>query len=301
MEPNLNPNLLAARYVEETRSQVEALDSPISVVGLIASDDKPSIAYARATQQKFDDIGIRYDLRNVRRLDLESQILEINDDPNIHGVFIYFPVFNNQQDDYLRNLVDFRKDIEAGSTYWTRKLYKNDRLALSGDNDKKALLPCTPLAIVKMLTEIGIYDTTQDLPLADKTVTIFNRSEVIGRPLAVMMSNDGAKVYSFDVNGPLMFESANAAETNITRQEALAESDIVITGVPSDHFDKVRADEVTPGTVCLNFSSHQNFADDINTHTDIYIPRVGPMTVAMCMRNTVRLFQNFHQSGAQDT
>lgn len=298
MELNLNPNLLAARYIEETRSQVEAIDGQIAVVGLIASDDKPSIAYARATQQKFDDIGINYDLRNVRRLELESQILDINDDPNIHGVFIYFPVFNNQQDDYLRNLVDFRKDIEAGSTYWTRKLYKNDRLAVNGDTDKKALLPCTPLAIVKMLTEIGIYDVHQDKPISNKTVTIFNRSEVIGRPLAVMMSNDGAKVFSFDVNGPLTFESAQASETDITRRDALAQSDIVITGVPSDHFDKVRADEVKPGTVCINFSSHQNFADDINTHTDIFIPRVGPMTVAMCMRNTVRLFENFHQTGA---
>ena len=294
MELNLNPNQLAARYIEETRAQIEALGQQISVVGLIATDDKPSLAYARATQQKFDDIGIQYDLRNVRRLDLEAQIIEINEDPDIHGVFIYFPVFNNQQDDYLRNLVDYRKDIEAGSTYWTRKLYKNDRLAISGDDDKKALLPCTPLAIVKMLTEIGIYEINQDQPISGKTVTIFNRSEVIGRPLAVMMSNDGARVLSFDLQGPLVFEAAIATETNITRAEALAQSDIVITGVPSDQFDLIRANEIKPGTVCVNFSSHQNFADDINTHTDIYVPRVGPMTVAMCMRNTLRLFENFH-------
>ena len=294
MELNLNPNQLAARYIEETRAQIEALGQQISVVGLIATDDKPSLAYARATQQKFDDIGIQYDLRNVRRLDLEAQIIEINEDPDIHGVFIYFPVFNNQQDDYLRNLVDYRKDIEAGSTYWTRKLYKNDRLAISGDDDKKALLPCTPLAIVKMLTEIGIYEINQDKPISGKTVTIFNRSEVIGRPLAVMMSNDGARVLSFDLQGPLIFEAAIASETNLTRAEALAQSDIVITGVPSDQFDLIRANEIKPGTVCVNFSSHQNFADDINTHTDIYVPRVGPMTVAMCMRNTLRLFENFH-------
>ncbi|MFT7246954.1 MAG: 5,10-methylene-tetrahydrofolate dehydrogenase/methenyl tetrahydrofolate cyclohydrolase [Candidatus Azotimanducaceae bacterium] len=299
MQLNLNPSLLASRYIEETKAQLAAMQGNIHVVGLIASDDKPSIAYARATQQKFDDIGIRYDLRNVRRLELESHILEINEDPNIHGVFIYFPVFNNQQDDYLRNLVDFRKDIEAGSTYWTRKLYKNDRLAILGDQDKKALLPCTPLAIVKMLTEIGVYKIDRPKPLENKTVTIFNRSEVIGRPLAVMMSNDGSRVYSFDVNGPMVFEAAIASETNISRTAALAESDIIITGVPSEHFEKVHAAEIKPGTACVNFSSFQNFAEDINTHTDIYIPRVGPMTVAMCMRNTLRLYENFHQARPQ--
>jgi 5,10-methylene-tetrahydrofolate dehydrogenase/methenyl tetrahydrofolate cyclohydrolase len=299
LQLNLNPSLLASRYIEETKAQLAAMQGNIHVVGLIASDDKPSIAYARATQQKFDDIGIRYDLRNVRRLELESHILEINEDPNIHGVFIYFPVFNNQQDDYLRNLVDFRKDIEAGSTYWTRKLYKNDRLAILGDQDKKALLPCTPLAIVKMLTEIGVYKIDRPKPLENKTVTIFNRSEVIGRPLAVMMSNDGSRVYSFDVNGPMVFEAAIASETNISRTAALAESDIIITGVPSEHFEKVHAAEIKPGTACVNFSSFQNFAEDINTHTDIYIPRVGPMTVAMCMRNTLRLYENFHQARPQ--
>ena len=299
MELNLNPSLLAGRYIEETKAQLSAMQGNIHVVGLIASDDKPSIAYARATQQKFDDIGIPYDLRNVRRLELESHILEINEDPNIHGVFIYFPVFNNQQDDYLRNLVDFRKDIEAGSTYWTRKLYKNDRLAIRGDQDKKALLPCTPLAIVKMLTEIGVYEVDRPKPLENKTVTIFNRSEVIGRPLAVMMSNDGSRVYSFDVNGPMVFEAAVASETNISRTAALAESDIIVTGVPSEHFEKIHAAEIKPGTACVNFSSFQNFAEDINTHTDIYIPRVGPMTVAMCMRNTLRLYENFHQAHQQ--
>ncbi len=294
MTLNLNPGSLANQYVAEAAARVAQFAKPPKVAGLIASDDQPSIAYATATKQKFTDIGIEYDLRKVARLELEDQILELNEDPDIHGVFIYFPVFNNQQDDYLRNLVDFTKDIEAGSSYWTRKLYNNDRFV---DNDitKKALLPCTPLAIVKMLTEIGIYDVNRAKPIEGKIVTIFNRSEVIGRPLAVMMSNDGALVHSFDLNGPLTFKEAKASESTISREEALAQSDIVVTGVPSDSFDRIKAAEIKPGTVCVNFSSHPNFADDINTHTEIFIPRVGPMTVAMCMRNTVRLYANFHQ------
>ncbi len=150
-----------------------------------------------------------------------------------------------------------------------------------------------------MLTEIGIYATDVERPIENRRVTIFNRSEVNGRPLAVMMSNDGALVYSFDVNGPLLFKDAKPQEIDITRAEALAVSDIVITGVPSRSFQKIRCDEIRQGTVCINFSSYPNFEDDINTHTDIYIPRVGPMTVAMCMRNTVRIYRNFHQPDAK--
>lgn len=294
MPLDLNPTHLARRYVAETAEALKQVKRQIHVVGLIASDDQPSLAYAAATKQKFDDIGINYELRHVARLELESEIIRINEDPNVHGVFIYFPVFNNQQDDYLRNLVDFRKDIEAGSNYWTRKLYSNDRF-VDGDPNRKALLPCTPLAIVKMLTEIGVYDMTKPKPLNDKVVTIFNRSEVIGRPLAVMMSNDGAMVHSFDENGPLTFVAAKASESSITRAQALASSDIIVTGVPNKNFDKIKAEEIQSGAVCVNFSSIPNFADDINTHTEVYIPRVGPMTVAMCMRNTLRLYENFHQ------
>jgi len=204
-----------------------------------------------------------------------------------------------QQDDYLRNQVDFKKDIEAGSTYWTKKIVANDRLAVSGDESRKAVLPCTCLAIIKMLTEIGAYTTDSGRPIEGKVVSIFNRSEVIGRPLAVMMSNDGAKVHSFDINGPLEFVDAVPSESSITRKQALLASDIVITGVPAGSFKKIGCHEVHEGTICLNFSSVPNFEDDIGTITDLYIPRIGPMTVAMCMRNTLRLFTNFHRvSGA---
>jgi methylenetetrahydrofolate dehydrogenase (NADP+)/methenyltetrahydrofolate cyclohydrolase len=290
----LDPSAVAQSYLDEIKAEIDTLPTKINVVGFIATDDLPSISYARATRQKFNEIGMTYDLREIERLDLEQAISESNEDPAIHGIFIYFPVFHNQQDNYLRNLVDFRKDIEAGSMYWVRKLYANDRLALENDPTKKALLPCTPLAIIKMLTAAGVYGEGDDRPIEGKRVTIFNRSEVNGRPLAVMMSNDGATVYSFDINGPLVFENARPSESRISRAAALAESDIVITGVPNKSFEKVRCDEIRPGTACLNFSSFPNFDDDINTHTDTFIPKVGPMTVAMCMRNTVRLFRNFH-------
>lgn len=289
-----DPSVVAEKYVEAIRDEVGKLGCKINVVGFIATDDQPSQSYAKATRQKFNEVGISYDLRQVERLELEQAIMEANADSDLHGIFIYFPVFHSQQDSYLRNLVDYRKDIEAGSHYWVRKLYANDRFAIAGDSSRKALLPCTPLAIIKMLTAVGIYKEDVERPIEGRLVTIFNRSEVNGRPLAVMMSNDGAGVYSFDINGPLLFENAKPYEVKITRKEALAQSDIVITGVPHKSFEKIGCDEIRPGTVCVNFSSWPNFEDDIERHTDIYIPKIGPMTVAMCMRNTLRLFRNFH-------
>lgn len=297
MKPGTNivdPASLAQKHVDAVREEITRDALKIRVLGLIATKDKPSLAYARATKKKFDNVGIDYDLQHIERLDLENAILDANADHTVHGIFVYYPVFHNQQDDYLRNQVDFRKDIEAGSIYWTQKLYTNDRHA-NKDSTQKALLPCTPLAIVKLLTEIGRYAEDIERPINDKTVTIFNRSEVIGRPLAMMMSNDGARVYSFDINGPLLFKDAVPEETEITRTQALMESDIIITGVPSADFKKISTSEFRDGTLCINFSSISNFAEDVSEHTDVFIPRVGPMTVAMCIRNTLRLYRNFHE------
>ena len=296
----LDPAIFAQQFVNEAASTIKGLPQVPHVLGIIASKDKPSLAYARSTKAKFQEIGIDYDLIRVNRLDLENAIEEANKDPGIHGIFIYFPIFANQHDDYLRNLVDYRKDIEAGSQFWTQKLYHNDRYSGPEAPDKKAVLPCTPLAIVKMLTELQVsksatFGTVRpERSLHGITATIFNRSEVIGRPLAVMMSNDGARILSFDELGPLEFIEARPREITIDRQHALACSDIVITGVPSDSFNKICVQELKTNAVCINFSSTTNFEEDMSSHSGIYIPRIGPMTVAMCMRNTLRLFINFH-------
>ncbi len=294
VSPNtVNPADIADAYLKKLKTQVAALKADIHVVGFIATDDKPSLAYANATRRAFTRAGFHYELKQVPRLALEQAIIDANDDDAVHGIFIYFPVFANQEDDYLRNLVHYTKDIEGGSSYWTRKLTANDRHVSGSDSRKKALIPCTPLAIVKILDEIGEYGDGAT-PLAGSTVTIFNRSEVIGRPLAVMMSNDGAEVFSFDENGPLRFRSGHPEEVSINRYQALERSNIVITGVPSQDF-KISAQEVSENALYVNFSSEQNYNENLESHVRVFVPRVGPMTVAMCMRNTLRLFENFHQ------
>lgn len=302
---------IAQRYRAETRATIDSDRLAIKVVLLLASEAMDCMTYARHTRQGCEDVGIDYQLRKVPRLDLEDAILQANADPAIHGIFVYFPVFGNEQDIYLRNLVDYRKDIEGLSLYWTRKLYANDRTAAPDAPCGKAVLPCTPVAIVKLLQALGEYGThaappqqTQPQPqppqpLQDRHVTIFNRSEVIGRPLAVMMSNDGAQVYSFDINGPLRFSNARPYETDIDRTAALAASHIVITGVPNNDFPKISARELRDDAICVNFSSLPNFADDISHRARLHIPRVGPMTVAMCMRNALRLYQNFHATASR--
>jgi methylenetetrahydrofolate dehydrogenase (NADP+)/methenyltetrahydrofolate cyclohydrolase len=296
--PNiLDPAAIAAQFRGQIRAEVASLAEPLTLVGFLSTEHGPSATYAEYTRKGCEDVGVRFDLRHIRRLDVEDAIVAANADPHVDGILIYYPVFGTQQDTYLRDLVDAGKDVEGLHSFWARCLYANRRF-LDDAKTKKAILPCTPLAILKLLDAAGASNVGATRPLAGKRVVVFNRSEVVGRPLASMLANDGAEVTSFDVDGPQLFTPAQedhahrVEETTIDRASALARADIVITGVPSREFPLVRAAEIREGAVCLNFSTMKNYADDVPAKASVFCPRVGPMTVTMALRNTVRLHRS---------
>jgi 5,10-methylene-tetrahydrofolate dehydrogenase/methenyl tetrahydrofolate cyclohydrolase len=297
----VDPAALAASFRAEIRDEVARLPEPLRLVGLLSAEQGPSVTYAEYTRKGCDDVGIRFELRQVPRLEVEAELRAANEDPGVHGVLIYYPVFGTEQDRYLRDSVDAGKDIEGLHSFWARCLYENRRL-LDGSGKQKAILPCTPLAVLKLLDAAGASRPDTPRPLEGVRACIFNRSEVVGRPLASMMANDGAEVVSFDLDGPVLFRPKDendaggpghlVEETSLGRAEALARADVVITGVPSREFRLVGADEIREGAVCVNFSTFKNFHDDVVERASAFVPRVGPMTVTMALRNTLRLYRN---------
>jgi len=177
----------------------------------------------------------------------------------------------------------------------------------------KSIIPCTPLAIVKCLEFVGIYNKI--LPSGDraygKTVTVINRSEVVGRPLAALLANDGARVLSVDIesiqeytkrpratsNNSISAESISSQRyhprhivhpSNLTLQECLEISDVVVSAVPSQTY-KVKTEWLKDGCVCLNVAAEKNFDKDVRDKASIYIPAVGKVTILMLLRNLLRL------------
>jgi len=282
----IDPSVVARGFQAELRARIAELKTPLTLVGFLATGSAPSRTYAEYTRLGCEDVGIRFDLREVDRLQLETAIEDANADPAVHGIMVYYPIFGIDRDRYLKDLVDPRKDIEGLTTHWARKLYRNDRFA-DPEKTRRAILPCTPLAILKLLDAAGCV-------VAGKKVVVFNRSEVVGRPLARMLANDCAEVTSFDLDGVFELDHERERESKLTRAEALAVAEIIITGVPSRDFPLVSAREIRAGAVCLNFSTLKNFADDAIDVAGVFVPRVGPMTVAMALRNTVRLFESSH-------
>lgn len=292
----VSPSEVAKKFRQEAKDYIKEQIAPgskkLKFVGLLSNDNEDSKVYSDFTKLGCDDAGVEYEARVISRFDLESELRELNQDDAVTGVIVYYPIFGGTRDAFLRGILSPEKDVEGLHPDWLEKLYANVRKV--GPNlEHKAILPCTPLAIIKLLEAAGEM-LEEGLPFKGKTVTIFNRSEVVGRPLAFMMANDGAKVYSFDIDGPTLFDAGGVERaTEITRAEALKESDIVITGVPSDKFELIKGAELKKSCTYVNFSSVKNYAEDLKEHVKIFIPRVGPVTVAMCLRNLVRLNRQY--------
>lgn len=293
----LDPSPVAASFRDEVRRDTQRLAAEgrtLRVVGLLGQDEGPAATYARFARRGFDDVGIEFDLRRVSPDDAEAAVAAANVDPEVDGIFLYYPLTDRRGDRWLRELVDPRKDIEGMHSFWSRLLYENQRF-LDPDRTLRAILPCTPLAILKLLDRAGMRGTRENAPLEGVTACVINRSEIVGRPLAAMLANDGARVYSLDISGAVTYEPAIGRHTHevrdsgIDRATALAAADVVISAVPSRDFELIRGDEIRAGAICVDVAEFTNFAESAKERAGVFVPRVGPLTIAMAARNLTRL------------
>ncbi|KAK7062152.1 methylenetetrahydrofolate dehydrogenase [Favolaschia claudopus] len=335
----LKADPIAAAFRDEIQLALSRVSRRPRLVGILATSSAPSKFYADFTKKQCEDLGVEFVLKKTGAADtgdlgegegVEQAIIEANEDENVDGIMVYYPIFGAQQDHYLQQVVSPYKDVEGLHFKFHYNLYHNIRfiepksLLSSGvpsaassrvvESEEpptglvKSIIPCTPLAIVKCLEHIGVYNKI--LPYGDraygKTITVINRSEVVGRPLAALLANDGARVFSVDIDSvqeytkrPQVTGPASARQyhprhvvhpSNASLQECLAISDVVVSAVPSASY-KVKTEWLKDGCVCVNVAADKNFESDVRDKASMYIPAVGKVTIIMLLRNLLRLQQ----------
>ena len=287
-------------YRTKIREKIKHEKYNIKLLGILSNDDNNAKIYAKFTGRSCKKDGIEFELIEIDKNNIINYIEKVKDDNSIHGIIVYYPIFENEmtfmgitQDNYIRNSIPLNKDVEGLSHFYKNYLYRNVRF-IDNNNTKKCILPCTSISIVKILEHL-VYK--KDTKLQNHIVTIINRSEIVGRPLAMMLSNDGATVYSVDINtiylltNDLKYEEIEYVEY----ENIIGKSDIIITGVPNKKF-KLNTDYISPNTFIINFSGYKNIDEEkLKNIEDIkYVPSIGGMTIAMLERNLLRLYENFY-------
>ncbi|RCK56610.1 Methylenetetrahydrofolate dehydrogenase [NAD(+)] [Candida viswanathii] len=256
---------IAKPFQEEVTKAVHQLSFTPRLVGFLANDDPAAKMYANWTGKTCESLGFKYDLIEVNKNELETSLIKANKD--------------DSQDQYLQQLIAPEKDVEGLNFLYYHNLYHN------------------------ILEYLGVYNNILHYGnrLYGKKVLIVNRSEIVGRPLAALLANDGATVYSVDINNIQQFtrgddlleqrhKVVDLDESN-TLEKLAPTCDVIITGVPLENY-KFPSELVTHGTVVINFASAKNFNDDVKCRAGLYVPSIGKVTIAILLRNLLRLIHN---------
>ena len=278
---------IAAKVNAETAAETEKLVRKKGVrpglAVILAGEDPASQVYVSRKVKMCGELGI--DSRkillpaDVSQDTLLGIIRDLNNDPAIHGILVQSPAPKQISEQAVVRAIDPRKDVDCFHPENVGKVFLGD---LSG------FLPCTPWGISVLLAESGI-------PTAGKHAVILGRSTIVGRPMAALLMAKGA---GGDATVTIC-HSRTKDLASFTRQ-----ADIVIAALGIPRF--LKADMIREGAVVVDVGINRIPAPETKTGSRLvgdvdYEPvaekagaitpvpgGVGPMTIAMLMKNTLR-------------
>lgn len=271
------------------------------LVGVTATDDPAVETFAKNTALACFEDGIIYDIVSVKQDEVEDTVHELNNNdisPKVSGVIVHYPIFKSQPglDDRLRHLVSPKLDVEG----LHHSKNNNNRSTTTTTTDHYSVLhspfsmfPCTALSVLKILQSFP------DVYFPNRTITIFNRSDIFGRPLANILAQHGAKIYSIDKHDILCYQQSNIAQcsNSTTNKDCVQQSSIIITAVPSNTF-RIPSSWIQPNSIVINVSFFDNVDQEsiYNVPNINYVPCIGKVTIAVLEHNLIKLHSKYHSN-----
>ncbi len=279
----IDGNRIAADIIKELKSKVAALNGRNPCLALVrVGDDPASVSYVRKKEQTAAEIGVdgRVILPPISTTqeELFALIDQLNADSGVDGILVQSPLPPHIDELAVFRRVAPEKDVDGFNTL---------NLGKVAQEDPSGFVACTPAGIMELLARSGV-------DLKGKHVVVLGRSLIVGKPVALLALQKRA-----GANGTVTIcHSATRDLPAITRL-----ADVLIAAIGRPEF--VTADMVKPGAVVIDVGI--NRVPDPSRKTgyrltgDVAFSQVaplcsritpvpggvGPMTVAMLMRNTV--------------
>lgn len=211
--------------------------------------------------------------------ELKRLIQDLNADPRITGIVVFYPIGGQAADEDIMDLVSPEKDVEGLHSINLGYLIKYKRY-LDEPRGIKCVVPATAKAVVKTLQKYPIG-------LEGAFVAIVNNSMRVGKPLGLMLENLGATVVKcYDRTRPADLEAC------------VRRADIVVTAVPAPSFS-LEPSWIKPGAAVVDVSYQGNVdvasLDADGLHATVPGNRIGQVTRAMTFVNLVYCAQNFRR------
>jgi len=278
----LDGKQISEQLIGELRVRVDARvaaghRAPALAVVLVG-DDPASAVYVRNKKKACERAGIRsisYELpASLSEAELLKIVHELNDNPEVDGILVQLPLPKHIDAELVIETINPHKDVDGFHPY------NFGRLALK----MPALRPCTPHGVMVMLEKTGI-------DLVGKDAVVIGASNIVGRPAALELLLARATVTVCHSKTRDIAEKVRAA-------------DIVVAGVGIPEF--VKGDWIKPGAIVIDVGVNRLESGKLCGDVE-YAPAaeraawispvpggVGPMTIAMLMKNTVDANASLH-------
>lgn len=269
----LDGKALSQRIKSEISGLVKQLAKPPGLGTILVGTDPGSVSYVAGKHRDCAEVGInsiRIDLpESASEKEILDAVAQLNKDASCTGFIVQLPLPAGVDAQKVLASVDPKKDADG--------LHPNNlgKLVL----DTKTITPCTPKAILRLLTEYKI-------DLRGKSVLVIGRGTTVGRPLSILLSQKA-------VNATVTL--THTATSNLN--QLLKDADVVIAAIGKPHF--VKPVMIKPGAVVIDVgitrSGSQLLGDvdpAIAEAASYFAPMpggVGPMTRVMLLSNLLEL------------
>lgn len=259
---------------ESVKAECDALKAKGVTPGLaviLVGDDSASQVYVRNKEKACEECGFyseKYALpASTTQEELNALVDKLNKDSRINGILCQLPLPSHLDDKEVINRIDPIKDVDAFHPV-------NVGAIMIGDYN---FLPCTPAGIMELIHSTGV-------DVCGKKAVVMGRSNIVGKPMAMLLLHENATV-----------EIVHSKTVNTT--EITSQADILIAAIGKAKY--VKADMVKEGAVVIDVGMDRDEDgklcgdvdfDDVKDKCSYITPvpgGVGPMTIAMLMKNTL--------------
>lgn len=257
----------AANEVSELKKQGYSVGLAVIIVG----EDPASLVYVKNKEKACEKIGIesfKYALPETSTTeDVISLVEKLNLDKKINGILCQLPLPSHIDEKAVINAISEEKDVDAFSPANVGKIMIGDY----------TFLPCTPAGVMEMLKY-------ENIDVAGKNCVVIGRSNIVGKPMAMLLLHSNATVtvcHSKTVNLKEICKTADILVASVGRAGFVTDDMVKEGAVVID----VGINRKSDGKLCgdVDFDSVSKKASYITP-----VPGgVGPMTIAMLMKNTV--------------
>ena len=265
---------LALEVRGQVAEDVRAFGQPVCLATILVGDDPASHVYVGSKHKASHEAGIDSRDHRFPADTPESEILdliaELNADDAVDGILVQLPLPEHMDEPKALRAVDPAKDVDGFHVLNAGLLYLGE----------PALTPATPSGVMVMLAKHGVE-------LKGKEAVVIGRSEIVGKPMAMMLLAEHATVTICHSRTAGLKEHARRA-------------DVLVAAVGREGL--VTADMVKPGAVVIDVAMNRNAAGKLVGDVDPAVSEVaglmtpvpggvGPMTIAMLLRNTLTAAQ----------